>query len=278
MQVANNWYTVDATKELRKLLTLYYNRAHAYILAAPPGSLQLTGVLGLAALLIAYYQLKRSSPPGGRGQPGQATPGQNSSGGLAAGSAGRLGAGSSAAASSAKGHDNAKQIDLPATTPLGRAVRSRLVGIRKVTISALGPLTQEWSALELQEGATLRPEAVEILKEVCTCADTYVICQVHDDVGQAVMTGSLEAAGLLGNQPGQLRQHHLLFCSTLDGKVSIVRQIEPDLHIDGSGKTIEDLKRFMPHLLHLPQPSSAAAGQGSSNVVSSSSLAAFFGH
>jgi hypothetical protein len=264
-------------QELKKLLTLYYNKAQAYLLAAPPGSLQLTGVLGLAALLIAYYQLRRSSPPGGRGQSGQAVSGQTNSGGRAVASAGRLGAGSSAAASIAKSHDSSKHIDLPATTPLGRAVRSRLVGIRKVTISALGPLTQEWGLHELQEGATLRPEAVEILREVCSCADTYIICQVNDDVGQAVMTGSLEAVGLLGNQPGQLKQHHLLFCSTLDGKVSIVRQIEPDLHIDGSAKTIEDLKRFMPQLLHLPQPNSAAAGQCSSNVVSSSSLAAFFG-
>lgn len=100
--------------------------------------------------------------------------------------------------------------------------------------------------------------------------------QVQDDVGQAVVTGALEAAGLVGSQPGQLKPHRLLFCSTLDGKVSIVRQLEPDLHIDGSAKTIEDLKRFMPQLLHVVQTGSVAAAQGSPNVASSSSLQAFF--
>lgn len=100
--------------------------------------------------------------------------------------------------------------------------------------------------------------------------------QVQDDVGQAVVLGALEAAGLVGKGTGQVPPHHVLFCSTLDGKVSIVRQIEPDLHIDGSGKTIEDLKRFMPQLLHVTQPGTAAAGAGSTNIRSSPSLAAYF--
>ena len=32
--------------------------------------------------------------------------------------------------------------------------------------------------------------------------------------------------------------HRLLFCSTLEGKVSIVRQLEPELHIDGDSGTV----------------------------------------
>ena len=32
--------------------------------------------------------------------------------------------------------------------------------------------------------------------------------------------------------------HRLLFCSTLEGKVSIVRQLEPELHIDGDPSTV----------------------------------------
>jgi hypothetical protein len=75
----------------------------------------------------------------------------------------------------------------------------------------------------------------------------------------------------------------VLFCSTLDGKVSLVRQLEPDLHIDNSAKTIADLQRFMPRLLHIASRSgsgssgAAAAGQSrASNVFSSASLAAYF--
>lgn len=262
-------------QELRRFLQMYYNRLQAYLAAAPPGSLQLTGVLGLAALLFAYYQLRRPSPPD-RGAAGSAA-GGTAAGAGAAGRLGQAAAGSSAAAATCKaGTAHSKQQELAAATPLGRAVRSRLNGMRKVTISALGSLTEEWASTDLQEGVTLRPAAVDVLREVAACADTYIITQVQDDVGQAVMLGSLEAAGLVGTLPGQLPPHHVLFCSTLDGKVSVVRQIEPDLHIDGSGKTVEDLKRFMPQLLHITQPGTAPAGAGSSNVRSSSSLAAFF--
>jgi hypothetical protein len=106
---------------------------------------------------------------------------------------------------------------------------------------------------------------------------TTTHAQVQDEVGQAVMLGALEAAGVLGGRPGQVRPHHVLFCCTLDGKVSLVRQLEPDLHIDNAAKTVEDLKRFMPRLLHIPPPGHDAAGQGASNVASSPSLAAHFG-
>lgn len=261
-------------EQLRRMLQMYINRLHGYLATAPPGSLQLTGVLGLAALLFAYYQLRRPTTPDRSQQAGAA------GSAAAPGAGGRLGlgqasAGSSAAAAKA-GSGSTKQQDLASATPLGRAVRSKLGGMRKVTISALGSLTEEWASTELQEGATLRPAAVDILREVASCSDAYVITQVQDDVGQAVMLGALEAAGLVGTAQGQILPHHVLFCSTLDGKVSVVRQIEPDLHIDGAAKTIEDLKRFMPQLLHITQLRTAAAGAGSSNVRSSTSLAAYF--
>lgn len=261
-------------QDLRRFVQMYYNRLHAFLATAPPGSLQLTGVLGLAALVFAYYQLRRPAVPDPHRQQANAA-----GAAAAAGSGGRLGAaapGSSTTASSKAGSAGSRQQELAAATPLGRAVRSKLGGMRKVTISALGSLTEEWASTDLQEGATLRPAAADILREIAGCADTYVITQVQDDVGQAVMLGALEAAGLVGAGPGQILPHHVLFCSTLDGKVSVVRQIEPDLHVDGSGKTIEDLKRFMPQLLHITQPGAAAAGAGSTNVRSSSSLEAYF--
>lgn len=257
-------------QELKRLLCLYYNKLYSYILQQPAGSLQVTGVLGLAAVVFAYNFFKRNDAPNsGAGQRRQGSTHHALTGASAA--AGRLAAGSSSSSTKASS-DSSKQAEQAGLSP----VRSKLAGFQRVTISSLGPITEEWAAIELQEGVTLRSEAVDVLREVCSCADTYIITQVQDDVGQAVLTGSLEAAGLVGSQPGQLQPHHLLFCSTLDGKVSIVRQLEPDLHIDGSATTIDDLKRFMPQLLHILQPGTAAAGQGSSNVASSSSLKAFF--
>lgn len=257
-------------QELKRLLCLYYNKLYSFILQQPAGSLQVTGVLGLAAVVIAYNFFKRNDAPSSDAGQRRQAPTHHALTGVSA-AAGRLAAGGSSSSTKA-GSNSSKQADQAGLDP----VRSKLSGVRKVTISSLGAMTEEWYTTELQEGATLRNEAVDVVKEICSCADTYIITQVQDDVGQAVLTGSLEAAGLIGSRKGQLQPHHVLFCTTLEGKVSIVRQLEPDLHIDGSAKTIDDLKRFMPQLLHIPAPGTSAAGQGSSNVVSSGSLKEYF--
>jgi hypothetical protein len=180
-------------QELKRLLNLYYNRFYSYILTAPPGSLQLTGVLGLAALVIAYYQLRRDDAPSSsasaeqrRQRAQQQTAGLYGAAQGAAAASGRLAPGSSAAAAAAAksgadagGSSSGRQQELSGDPmSVERRVRSKLAGIRRVTISSLGPLTEEWSATDLQEGANLRSDAAELLRELCSCADTYVITQV----------------------------------------------------------------------------------------------------
>jgi len=155
-------------------------------------------------------------------------------------------------------------------------VRTQLQGAKRVTLSMSGVLTEEWQASDWHEGATLREDAPGLLTEIASCADTYIIAHVLDDVGQAVVTGALEAAGVLGSSPGQIKPHKLLFCSTLEGKVSIVRQLEPDLHVDGHPGTIESLRRFMPKLLHVVGPGVQRAETGAPNVVGAPSLLGFF--
>jgi hypothetical protein len=114
------------------------------------------------------------------------------------------------------------------------------------------------------------------MQEVCKAVDTYLLAHVPDDIGQAVVAGAMEAAGLLGKGTNQLPPHKLLFCSTLEGKASIVRQIEPELHIDAQSVTIEDLKRFIPQLLHVHAPGSQPAALEAQNVGHAPSLRAFF--
>ena len=42
----------------------------------------------------------------------------------------------------------------------------------------------------------------------------------------------------MGPGAGQIAAHRVLCCSTLDGKISIARQLEPGLHIDGHPHTV----------------------------------------
>lgn len=146
--------------------------------------------------------------------------------------------------------------------------------MRRVTISVPGVLLHERQAPELSDSATVRDECVAALQQMSAIADVYLIAHVADDVGQAAVTGALEACGALASgagpaPPGTIRPHRLLFCSTLEGKVSIVRQLEPDLHVDGHPMTVHDLQRFVPQLLHVRPPAGAAPAPTSSAVAAS---------
>ena len=46
------------------------------------------------------------------------------------------------------------------------------------------------------------------------------------------------AGGLVGSGAGQIAPHRVLCCSTLEGKISIARQLEPGLHIDSHPATV----------------------------------------
>ncbi len=278
---------------LRRLLELAYDKLAEFLLAAgaPPGSLPLTGVLGLAALLLGYWHLRRSSSTSGGGDragvsspAGQSRGGVGRLGGAAAGASSSAAATKAGASSSGAGACTAAAGSEPtepgaAASGLARAVRARLGGARRVTLSALGTLLQEAAPAELSDGASLHPSAARLLSALCWAAsDVYIIAHVSDDVGAAAVAGALDAAGALGHDRGQLPRNRLLFCSTLEGKVALVRQIEPDLHVDAASRTVDDLARFAPRLLHIVAPGSAMpTGRSAAHIVAAPSLAAFFG-
>jgi len=93
----------------------------------------------------------------------------------------------------------------------------------------------------LQDSASVRQAVVPILPELAKHANVFLITHVIDDVGEATVRGALEDVGLVGPSEGQIKSHRLVFCSTLEGKVSIVRQLEPELHIDGHPTTVSTM-------------------------------------
>ncbi|KAI8475153.1 MAG: hypothetical protein J3K34DRAFT_382804 [Monoraphidium minutum] len=299
-------------QDIRRLIELAWARLAAMLQAAPPGSLQLSGVLGLAALLAGYYHLRGGAPPP---RPPRGGAGGTSSSSAAAAGGGRGGGGgpgddargaqqqhASASASAVAAHHasqpqqqrTAAAAPPPAPkrpsgraaaaaggappSPLATAVRGQLAGMRRVTLSAPGVLLEQWDAPELSDSASARPCAAWVLREIARVADVFIIAHVPDDLGAATVAGALEAAGVVGPAPGQVPPQRLLLCGTADGKVSLVRQLEPDLHIDASPRTVGDLSRFVPQLLLITRggpggpPAAAAAG----NVEAAASLAAFF--
>ncbi len=59
----------------------------------------------------------------------------------------------------------------------------------------------------------------------------------------------------MGSGDGQIAPHRVLCCSTLEGKISIARQLEPGLHIDGHPVTV---RHFCPHPVKMRTPEPAA--------------------
>ncbi|CAD7699199.1 unnamed protein product [Ostreobium quekettii] len=235
-------------QHLQRLAHALYVHVVSMLREAPPGALPLTGVIGLAALLAGLYQLgyTRRAPAADRPRAdAQPRASRTNSAQYRLGSQKR----SCPPGESEVPGSGAQGLPIPLS-----ALRSQLVGISTVTISVPGVLLEQCDVEELEEEATVRPDAVEIVKELGSCVQLYLMAQVSSDIGEAVVRGALEAAGVLGRGKHQIPSHKLLVCETLPGKIAIVRQVEPELHVDGDRRTIEDLQRFIPQQLHIHKP------------------------
>ena len=57
-------------------------------------------------------------------------------------------------------------------------LRSHLPGIKTVTISAPGVLLEEWEPERFEEGAIVKPDAAEIIKELASGMHVYILAHV----------------------------------------------------------------------------------------------------
>lgn len=116
-----------------------------------------------------------------------------------------------------------------------------------MTVSVPGVLFLETTSAALCEGATPVPGARDAVAALSRGGAVRVVLIAHapDEVAEAVVAAALEHAGVLDLVP----PHRLLFCRTHDGKQSIVRQLEPALHVEGNPAAAKALARFLPKVL-----------------------------
>ncbi|RAL50351.1 hypothetical protein DM860_008025 [Cuscuta australis] len=160
----------------------------------------------------------------------------------------------------------------PVKPTLGQIVRQRLSEGRKVTCQLLGVILKETSPEELQKQVTVRSSVLEVLLEITKFCDLYLMERVLDDESEKKVILALEDAGVFTS--GGLVKDKVLFCSTENGRISFVRQLEPDWHVDSNPEIISQLARFIKYQLYISptKPEATAA-----NVFSSTSLEQFFG-
>jgi len=247
----------DFLRDVRRLVQAAYAKLHLILKEVNPTALQLTGLLGIAAVLAGVYHLRnlrrRNRGNADNRPPREAWNQTRTAAVIKPGSAFGI---------------SADSVPVPLSD-----LRSHLPGIKTVTISAPGVLLEEWEPERFEEGAIVKPDAAEIIKELASGMHVYILAHVKSDVGEAVIRAALEMANILGQGIRQLPPHRLIFCEKLKGKVSLVRQIEPQLHIDGSSETLEELQRFIPHLYHVVRKGHAPAACKTSLVACGPTLA-----
>lgn len=162
---------------IRSLAMHLYDRILALAKSISPGTIQLSGILGLVIAIIGYYHLKgnnasdspdRRAARGGQQRGGVGT--TTAAGGEPSTSRPQTphGGGTSAASASAPSNPSSRPAAAPAAaaaaargSAVARAVATRLHGVRRVTVSCQGVLLQPGA---LSESATLWPGAAEMVQ------------------------------------------------------------------------------------------------------------------
>jgi hypothetical protein len=97
----------------------------------------------------------------------------------------------------------------------------------------------------IHETATAHEPTVRWLKEQVMAGPSqfkvYLVCQVVDDVGEAVVSGMLEHCGIV---PMVVPQHRVLFVEDVKSTVSVVRQLDPGAYVGVDEGVCAELQRF----------------------------------
>ncbi|KDO27751.1 hypothetical protein SPRG_20389 [Saprolegnia parasitica CBS 223.65] len=134
-------------------------------------------------------------------------------------------------ASARAGH--CKIVDTTKLSAVGKAMHANLPqrqGVRSICISG--------NALVKFDGATmtLAPEVVASLVDVISTGDVFIIFLVTDEAAKA-KTG--------------LPPHRILCCTTVIGKIALIRQIEPLLLVEELREVATKLRPFVTKVVYL---------------------------
>ncbi|CAO3650197.1 unnamed protein product [Cunninghamella blakesleeana] len=122
---------------------------------------------------------------------------------------------------------------------------------KKVTISLKNTVLWNPSSDVSSPNHAFHEHGHELLLELMKQHDVYIIIHVNDEEQKEQMENLLENAGL---EP-MMDPRKVLFCSTEEGKIHLVRHLEPHIHIEGGWEyddgedIIRKLRPFIPKLI-----------------------------
>lgn len=131
------------------------------------------------------------------------------------------------------------------------------------------------------EAELVSPALLEGLRDLMVIADVYFICNVSHAREKPDILTKLSDLGLVASSSSSTHTGHLilphkvLFCSSNIGKVAIVRQMQPQVHVDNQTHMIQELQRHIPLMVLLVGHSSSSEVETHENVQLNSTLEVF---
>lgn len=121
----------------------------------------------------------------------------------------------------------------------------------------------------------VRRAAVPYLKRIAAMCDLYLVVHILNDESEIAVKEALRSAGIYESG---MDERKTLFCETLDGRISIVRQLDPHLHIDPNPEIVSSLRRFVKFVALIAPAASILPGPSGGNVLRYDSLEGLWGH
>lgn len=115
----------------------------------------------------------------------------------------------------------------------------------------------------------VRLTAVPYLKRLAEKCDLYIIVHIANDASEIAVKDALRNAGIYS---AGMDERKTLFCETVNGRVSMVRQLEPHLHIDPNPDIVTNLQRFVKFVALIAPGVSSLPGPSGGNVLRFDSL------
>lgn len=152
-------------------------------------------------------------------------------------------------------------------------IRQKVTVVANDTVFDQGELklaSAETAASHSPPRLSVIQSALPALCELARCSDLYLVTQVSSDAGEEAVRRALSDAGIIDSG---LNPHKILFCETEMGRGSIVRQLEPAMHVDTSTAVSDALRPFVPSVLLVQTPQNSV---NPCSVPTTQSIAAFF--
>ncbi|CXI39135.1 conserved Plasmodium protein, unknown function [Plasmodium berghei] len=98
------------------------------------------------------------------------------------------------------------------------------------------------------DNAQIIENVIEPLRKLCSISELFVVAQISNDAQETNIINLLKKIGLFNTG---LKEHRLMFCSTSNGRASMIRQLRPLTHVDNDETVIKTLTGKIPNLVKI---------------------------